>query len=90
MPIIWPTVDLSSKTTQQGILSLVAGACTAGGGACLPLLTAHPTWTWVPVALFSMTFIAGAAKGVVGLFQGDAPLPKATAGSTDVPPPPAA
>jgi hypothetical protein len=87
MPIIWPTIDLTSKTTQQGILSLVAGGCTAAGGALLPLLTAHPTWTWLPVTCFSLTAITGVAKWGLSLYQGDAPLPKATAGSTDAPPP---
>jgi hypothetical protein len=73
--IKWPDIDLTSKTTQQGILSLIAGACTSAGGACLPLLTAHPTWTWLPVSLFALTFISGAAKYVLSLYQGDAPPP---------------
>lgn len=79
--IIWPTIDLSSKTTQQGILSLVAGGFTALGGALLPLLTAHPTWTWLPVACFACTAITGAAKWGISLYQGDAPakpVPPAT------------
>lgn len=74
--IIWPTIDLTSKSTQQGILSLIAGGFTALGGALLPLLTAHPTWTWLPVACFACTAITGAAKWGISLYQGDAPLPK--------------
>jgi len=76
MAIIWPTVDLSSKSTQQGILSGLAGGCTAVGGSLLPLLTAHPAWTWLPVTCFALTAITGAAKWALSLYQGDAPLPK--------------
>lgn len=85
MPVIWPTIDLTSKTTQQGILSLIAGAFTALGGSLLPLLTAHPTWTWLPVACFVCTAITGAAKWGISLFQGDAPI-SLSAGSPPAPP----
>lgn len=74
--IIWPTIDLSSKSTQQGILSLAAGGFTALGGALLPLLTAHPSWTWLPVASFACTALTGAAKWAISLYQGDAAVPR--------------
>lgn len=85
MPIIWPTIDLTSKTTQQGLLSLIAGAFTALGGALLPLLISHPTWTWLPVACFACTAITGAAKYAISLFQGDAPAKPNAAGSPAAP-----
>lgn len=73
MPIIWPTVDLTSKTTQQGILSFAFSAFTALGGVLLPLLTAHPNLTWLPVASFACTALTGAAKWGLSMYQGDAP-----------------